>query len=759
VLKQSRAVDTLPRSVRAMQFFSAAALAVAAGLVVQARGGSTLSQGGSRASASLGAFSFDSGSASPVVKVVQLLHDLEATIQSDGKVEQQSYDQNACWCEDTLARKAQDISDAKTQVKELQASILDLEAAVATHGADIDQFKKDIKANEAAQKDASDVRARGHSEYENEKTEAEQSIGALQAAITVLTGAGTGGKQGGFLETTREARLLKTAGGVSAALQSPLATRTLSTADLRAVERFLDGPLSPLASAAPRRSGGRGAMGALQVTQNPFGDYAPQSTRIQGILKGLYDAFTSSLEKANAEEAEEQKAFDGLMATKKTEHATLKATLALHSGDKATKAKDLAESKQRRDDTQAQLKADEAFFAEATTACRGRATQWAERSRLRTEELQGIAQAIDVLASPVAKSIFENATTTLLQLEAVGAGSSGRNSLAARRSAAAGSRLRETATKLHGAARATKLLNIARRVEAGGHFDSVIVAIDSMIEVLRREEQDDVAHRDRCQGSQNKNTNDMEDLSHAIGKASNSIQRMKDKADDLRGEIAALEEAISATKNEMAVSLKLRNKEAKEFSQALKDDMDAIALLDKAIVLLSAFYKRNRISMAFMQRRQEPEYTINVDSMPKADWKSHAYEGRRSESSPIISMIAGIKEKLQNEISVARTGDATAQADFEKERGAARASVKALTTTKVAAAGELAELASRIEETKAHRDAKSTDLDGEKALKEALYKDCSWVDTHFESRRAARKTEMDGLVDAKNFLAGVETEA
>ena len=35
--------------------------------------------------------------------------------------------------------------------------------------------------------------------------------------------------------------------------------------------------------------------------------------------------------------------------------------------------------------------------------------------------------------------------------------------------------------------------------------------------------------------------------------------------------------------------------------------------------------------------------------------------------------------------------------------------------------------------------------------------DCKWVKTHFESRRDKRKTEMQGLVDAKSFLAGVDS--
>merc|ERR1719316_1352359 len=99
-------------------------------------------------------------------------------------------------------------------------------------------------------------------------------------------------------------------------------------------------------------------MIAAQTGQNPFGDYAPQSTQIQGILKGMYDAFTTDLEKDNADEANKQKSYEDLMATKKQELATLEATLQKQESDHAAKTKKLAEDKVLRDDTTEQLAAD-----------------------------------------------------------------------------------------------------------------------------------------------------------------------------------------------------------------------------------------------------------------------------------------------------------------------------------------------------------------------------------------------------------------
>merc|ERR1719197_2452995 len=155
---------------------------------------------------------------------------------------------------------------------------------------------------------------------------------------------------------------------------------------------------------------------SLSSGQNPFGDYAPASTQIQGILKGMYDSFTGDLEKANAEEADKQKAFEELMGTKMQEYETLVATLETKTKEKADAEKQLADDKVLLEETVAQLAADEKFFEETKAACKAKAAEWAERTRLRTEELQGMGKAIEILTSDEAKATFDSAHSTFLQL-------------------------------------------------------------------------------------------------------------------------------------------------------------------------------------------------------------------------------------------------------------------------------------------------------------------------------------------------------
>merc|ERR1719484_12754 len=96
--------------------------------------------------------------------------------------------------------------------------------------------------------------------------------------------------------------------------------------------------------------------------------------------------------------------------------------------------------------------------------------------------------------------------------------------------------------------------------------------IDMMIGDLRKEEADDIAHRDLCENQQNANSNEMGDLAHDIAKTKESLKRMGNTKKELEGEISKLEEDIKSTKKDQEDLLAFRNKEVKEFRQALKDD-------------------------------------------------------------------------------------------------------------------------------------------------------------------------------------------
>jgi len=671
----------------------------------------------------------------PISRVVGLITELKAKVESDGKSEQKSYDKYACWCENTLARKASNINDAKDTIEKLQTEIEKLNGDLGAHGAQISQLTKDLSQNAEAQKEANEVRDKEYQSYESDKLEAEQCLGALEQAIKVMTGAGSGKK--GFLETMQEAQLLSVVAGVRGVLDKPIATEGISDSDLALVKNFISNPEQFVGSKVP--------MSAAQIAQNPYGDYAPQSSAIQGILKGMYDSFAADLEKDNANEADRQKAFEELMATKKAEQATLEATLEKQSHDEAHKSKALSDAKTQRDDTDAQMNADQVFFEDTKAACKVKASEWAERSRLRTEELTGITKAIQILSSPEASSTFQSSGTTFVQVKSVS------------------SRSHTYRLKAYNALKVLALKytdrhmgKLAVAVKMGGHFDKIIAMIDQMVASLRKEESEDIAHRDRCQGSQGKNANDMADLNHDIEKSAAELERMGDTETELKATVKSLEEQIGETKTNLEELLQMRNQESEEFKQALKDDADAVDLMGKAIVSLTKFYTDNKIPLALAQKKKEdPKYAVDEDKAPETSFSGGDYGGRKGESGGIIAILSMLKEDTENEMKTSRADDAEAQADYAKQRGALDETLNAQTNSKVAAEQELAGLQEDIADNEEFKDSKSSDLAEEQKLEASLGKDCAWVEANFDSRKEKRTAETEGLVEAKNALAGV----
>jgi len=276
--------------------------------------------------------------------------------------------------------------------------------------------------------------------------------------------------------------------------------------------------------------------------------------------------------------------------------------------------------------------------------------------------------------------------------------------------------------------------------------------IDEMIGDLRKEEASDIEHRDRCENAQNANANEAADLASSIKKTGQALKRMGNTKKELEKEISALEAEIKATKKDQKELLDFRNKDSADFKQALKDDADAANLLRKAIGALSSFYKRNKMDVP--QLIQKPEYAQDADKAPDAGF-SGDYGGRKSESGGIIAILEMLVEDTEKEMKEGRADDADAQEKYLKQNGALQDTLDSQEESKASTETELGDLEEKMSNYEKFKGEKLADADAEADTAKSLGTDCAWVKTHFKSRATKRKTEIQGLVDAKAFLAGV----
>jgi predicted nucleic acid-binding Zn-ribbon protein len=686
----------------------------------------------------------------PVTKVVELINEMKAKIESDGKAEQKVYDKFACWCEKTTARKAGAIEDAKVSIEDLSQLVLQLKGKTATLKAEIAQLEKDIGGNIDGTKEATSIRERETADYDQQRSDLEAAIGALERAVKILTGAGEFTQKSA--SAIQQAEILSVAGGLRGALRlAPVGDEfgAISEKDKAAVEAFVRNP-EPYVKAK---------FSGIQQ-KNPNGDYAPQSGMIQGILKGMYDAFTADLESKNADQALRQKTYEELTATKDSELNTLKNTLAKKKETLGDDTKTMTDSSIERDETQAQLKADEKFFEDTKVSCKNQADAWAERSRLRTEELAGINKAVEILTSDEAAATFSRSTSMFMQTSQV-------STTANAKKHAAFMAVKTVARRNHSLRLAALAAFIQTSTE--GHFNAVISTIDKQLGDLRTEEQDDIDLKDYCAAEEDKTANEIEDLQHKMTNIQGLIDRLNSKKKELQADIVKTEGDITDTENAMAEALSTRNSEHEDFKAALKDDMDAVALLAQAIDALTAFSKNNKLPLGLVQKKhkkhrkhsshkhsvhaKQPEYSVDEDKAPET-FSDGGYGGKSSEGGGIVSIIGYIKEDLENEIATTKKAEARAQADYAEQRKAALEALAALKTKKNNLETQEAETDEKITDATEDKETHNTMKGQKEDYKDSLKPRCEWIKGAFDTRASKRNDEIEGLSQAKSSLAG-----
>eukprot|EP00397_Hematodinium_sp_SG-2012_P018030 GEMP01018454.1.p1 GENE.GEMP01018454.1~~GEMP01018454.1.p1 ORF type:complete len:691 (+),score=169.77 GEMP01018454.1:40-2112(+) len=674
--------------------------------------------------------------ASPISRVVELIQELKANIEADGKAEQQVYDKFACWCEETTSRKASDIDNASNRIEELTTLIEQNSGRKGTFKAEINQLKKDIAANQVSQAEATVIRKKQRESYTKERFETEQCIGALEHATKVLEGAGTDKSS-----TLQKAMTLSIVKGVNQALNSLPADGGLSAEDRKLVDSFVN-----------QAHGSR----FMQVSNNPFGDYAPASTQIQGILKNMYDTFVAQMERSDLEEANQSKAYKSLTKTKKEESATLQETLVQKTTAHAENGESLAESRLERSDSEKQVAADKKFLEETKNNCKNQAEAWAERSRLRTEELGGISKAVEILGSQ--EALFTR-SSSFLQLP----------------TNKAFNMLSKMAQKHHSLRLAA--LAVQAKTKTRGHFDDVIKMINDMVSVIRKEDQDDIDAKDTCDREYAALKSESGDLAHYAEKNANLIEALQRKAESIQKRLDETQQEIDTTNDEIEKALEERTSQKNEFEKSLQDDKDAARLIGQAVVTLSAFYKNNKLALGFAQQPGE-NYTIDQDKAPETFKDS--YKGRSSESGGIVAILKMLKEDVENEIQESIHNEAQAQKDYEETKRAALKNLAALKQTRVS----LKNAQAKNSEASANADGDANNLKNLGGANggsfEAHCTECQWTYNNgspefghlsekcpnlavsdvssFDSRKSKRKDELQGLQDALAALAGASAD-
>merc|ERR550537_244855 len=291
---------------------------------------------------------------------------------------------------------------------------------------------------------------------------------------------------------------MKVASKVRSAILNAPQLNKLSEGNMKVLKSFLEQPVAFLQETPEE--------GYYDQKAQAKASYSPQSATVTGILKDMYDTFASDLEKANGEESKFQKAFEDHIAVLEKSTSDLKREIVAKNEESAAKSQALSEAEATLGATMEQKETDETIFSSTRDQCKAKSDDWDERGRLRTEQLDGINKALEILTDDAARDTFQTATGNRV---VDNFGSEGVD--VAFVQVAQKKDPREKAfLVLKQMSKGTSNLRLARlaaavRTTSTGHFNEVISKIDDMIKKLDEEGHDDVVQRDWCIAEQHFN--------------------------------------------------------------------------------------------------------------------------------------------------------------------------------------------------------------------------------------------------------------
>merc|ERR1719389_353543 len=236
----------------------------------------------------------------------------------------------------------------------------------------------------------------------------------------------------------------------------------------------------------------RKVMAFLQQAPSA-GSYAPASGQILGILKQMKETFENNLAQLQKEEQQGSADYENLKKAKEDEITASLDQVEAKTQELATTDEKNANAKQDLEDTEATKEADEKFLAGLKEQCAAMDAEWEARSKTRTEEMEAVAKALEILSGDEAHDLFTK-TFNFIQL-------SSSNKKFRNRRLKASKLLAAVAKKNDN----PKLITLALQIRLDS-FTKVKQAIDDMVAELTKQQADEVKLKDYCIEALNENT-------------------------------------------------------------------------------------------------------------------------------------------------------------------------------------------------------------------------------------------------------------
>jgi len=678
--------------------------------------------------------------ANPIRKVVTLLQDMQKEIEAQGEKEEDLYNKFMCYCDgntDGMSKAASDagqkITELKSQLEAEKAEKSQLDQELIQHKTDRESAKNDLAT-------ASGIRDKEHAQYVADAGDSKANLDALTGAIAALEKG-----MGSFLQ-------------LSTGRQARLTTLVQSSNAIDTEERSV-------------------LVAMLQGKQNPAGDYSGQSGEIVGMLKAMKDEMDKDLNGIVADEESAQVAFEEMAAAKQAGIAASSSAIESKTQRAGELAVAIVTTADDVEDTTADMSETNKFLANLASSCASKKSEWAERSKLRAEEIAAISETIGVLNDDDALDLFKK-TLSLAQGPSMGflQKKSGMSKSMKARS------LLKALAKVSTNQNQLNLIAYALSSKKAD-FSKVLAMVDNMVTLLGKEQSDDDAQKNMCDKDFAESAEHKKETEEAIASSKANVAEMEESTATLASEIATLTDEIKALDTAVAEATEQRKEEHADFVTYQSQSNSANQLIEKAKNRMVKFYRPNLYKEAPKRELTDEEkiYASSgrsdmiateapqmiagttqavfvqlsaVPAPPPDTWG--AYEKKEGKSNGVLALMDMLLKELKDENTEATHEEETAQKDYETlmaDSQAGRADKAGSITSKEAAK---ADLDVNTENAKEKQTSQEAELMNTNQYISTLHGECDFLVGNYDLRKAARENEIESLKNAKSVLSGAD---
>lgn len=648
------------------------------------------------------------GLAAPMQKVIGALEKMQATSEEEMQEEKIQFTKFDQFCSATLDAKKKAIQQTTVTLESITSEISRLDSEAEKMATEIAQHEAAIKNSQTQQSNATELRKAEEENFNATHLDLQESIVAIQKALQQLKKEDYDRPQ----STSSFVQSKRVLGGLE---RSEAVAKALALAGA-----FRNKPVPPKADA-----------------------YEFQSGSIIEVLEDLKDQFKKQIAEVESVETKKKNSHELLLSSLDSEIKVNKKATEKKSGFKDSALGRKAEAEAKKSDVMAGLEADEKYRNDLSVECKVKGDDFAERQRVRSDEIQAMKKAIDILRNP---SFLQSSQTPMSPFAKASSLALLRSANRSPSIAEAMQFLQKRAEELH----SQSLQNLLVRLQQVPNVavENIVKMLKEKLEKLQTEDVDDSKQKVWCKDELAENGearetkgDEVENLKAEIEQLQSLLVQRSEENEELADDITKMDKSIQE-------ATAMRNEEKASNLKSLKEATEGKEALSAAMDVLQSFYQ----SLALVQQSAVKQRLRQEGREIKPEFSAGGYSGQSGQNS-IIALLQKVAADFAKEASGLKAAEDAAASEFKQFLSNTKSDRKKKEITQQHNTMSMTSETASLEQRK--KDLASTEKQLDAALEyyEELKTKCLNSNTRFADARKKREEEIKSLQNAYKILS------